>query len=95
MAEMEKFLLEHGEQVVDVLGAEVVRIELEIKVSDHSVQHSDCTLMVLPFPFVLSAETIPRSQTCGLGNTMSPLSILLLLGFINFEIGGAGYDNKN
>lgn len=32
MADVEKFLLEHGEQVVDVLGAEVDRIELEIKV---------------------------------------------------------------
>lgn len=32
VAEMEKFLLEHGEQVVDVLGAEVDRLELEIKV---------------------------------------------------------------
>ncbi len=32
MAEMEKFLLEHGEQVVDILGAEVDRIELKIKV---------------------------------------------------------------
>ena len=31
-AEMEKFLLDHGEQVIDVLGAEVDRIELEIKV---------------------------------------------------------------
>ena len=32
MGEMEKFLLEHGEQVIDILGAEVDRIELEIKV---------------------------------------------------------------
>lgn len=32
VVEMEKFLLEHGEQVIDVLGAEVDRIELEIKV---------------------------------------------------------------
>ena len=29
---MEKFLLEHGEQVIDTLGAEVDRIELGIKV---------------------------------------------------------------
>lgn len=32
VGEMEKFLLEHGEQVIDILGAEVDRIELEIKV---------------------------------------------------------------
>ena len=30
--EVERFLLEYGEQVVDVLGAEVDRIELKIKV---------------------------------------------------------------
>ena len=31
--DMEKFLLDNGEQVIDVLGAEVDRIELGIKVS--------------------------------------------------------------
>ncbi len=31
--DMEKFLLEHGKQVVNELGAEVDRIELKIKVS--------------------------------------------------------------
>lgn len=39
VAEMEKFLLEHGEQVIDVLGAEVDRIELEIKVRKHRSQN--------------------------------------------------------
>ena len=33
VGEMEKFLLEHGEQIVDVLGSEVDRIEDRIKVS--------------------------------------------------------------
>lgn len=37
--EMEKFLLEHGEQVIDVLGAEVDRIELEIKVRVAACMH--------------------------------------------------------
>ena len=32
MAEVEKFLLGHGEQIVDVLGSEVDRIESRIKV---------------------------------------------------------------
>lgn len=32
VAELEKFLLEHGEQVIDVLGSEVDRIETVIKV---------------------------------------------------------------
>ena len=30
--DLERFLLEHGEQVVDILGSEVDRIEQEIKV---------------------------------------------------------------
>ena len=33
VGEMERFLLEHGEQIVDVLGSEVDRIEDRIKVS--------------------------------------------------------------
>ena len=37
VAEVEKFLLEHGEQVVDILGAEVDRLELEIKVGSGGV----------------------------------------------------------
>ena len=32
MEEMERFMLEYGEQVVDLLGEEVDRIELKIKV---------------------------------------------------------------
>ena len=32
VGEMERFLLEHGEQIVDVLGSEVDRIEDRIKV---------------------------------------------------------------
>ena len=33
MTELEKLLLEHGEQVIDMLGSEVDRIEMKIKVS--------------------------------------------------------------
>ena len=39
VGEMERFLLEHGEQIVDVLGSEVDRIEDRIKVSGVSVVH--------------------------------------------------------
>ena len=31
VAEMEKFMLEHGDHVIDVLGSEVDRIEMKIK----------------------------------------------------------------
>ena len=33
VTELEKLLLEHGEQVIDMLGSEVDRIEMKIKVS--------------------------------------------------------------
>ena len=32
VAELEEFMIEHGEQILDVLGSEVDRIEKEIKV---------------------------------------------------------------
>ena len=32
---MEKFLLKHGESIVDTLGAEVDRIEMKIQVDEH------------------------------------------------------------
>ena len=32
VAELEEFIIEHGEQILDVLGSEVDRIEKEIKV---------------------------------------------------------------
>ena len=35
MTELERFLLEHGEQVVDKLGSEVDRIEMKLKVSQN------------------------------------------------------------
>ena len=38
VAEMEKFLLEHGEQVIDTLGVEVDRIELGIKVQKTAME---------------------------------------------------------
>ena len=34
---LERFLLEHGEQVVDILGSEVDRIEQEIKVQPNNM----------------------------------------------------------
>lgn len=51
VAEMEKFLLEHGEQVVDVLGAEVDRLELEIKVSGRLILKRNYRMLC--FDFVL------------------------------------------
>lgn len=37
--ELEMFLLEHGEQIIDVLGSQVDRIERNIKVSCSSAVH--------------------------------------------------------
>lgn len=38
VADMERFLLEHGEQIVDLLGSEVDRIEAGIKVGVFSLE---------------------------------------------------------
>ena len=35
-ADVERFLLVHGEHIVDILGSEVDRIESKIKVSGHN-----------------------------------------------------------
>lgn len=35
--ELENFMLKHGENIIDTLGAEVDRLEKELKVSDETV----------------------------------------------------------
>eukprot|EP00731_Ephydatia_muelleri_P038105 Em0655g4a len=45
VAELEKFLLEHGEQVIDVLGSEVDRIETIIKKKAPEVRHVDLEIL--------------------------------------------------
>ena len=47
VAEMERFLLEHGEQVVDILGAEVDRLELEIKVRETETESVCSDLLIV------------------------------------------------
>lgn len=42
VVDLEKFILEHGEQIVDVLGSEVDRIELEIQVSFELATFNNC-----------------------------------------------------
>ena len=39
VADMERFLLEHGEQIVDLLGSEVDRIEAGIKVGVFNLRY--------------------------------------------------------
>lgn len=38
--ELEKFMLKHGENIIDTLGAEVDRLEKELKVIKHSLSIS-------------------------------------------------------
>lgn len=64
---MERFLLEHGEQVVDILGAEVDRLELEIKVREELNKLRCHYLVLVPLCFV---EAVSGSETCGPGNTI-------------------------
>ncbi|XP_064405221.1 proton-coupled zinc antiporter SLC30A9, mitochondrial-like isoform X2 [Halichondria panicea] len=45
VADVEKFLLEHGEQVIDVLGSEVDRVESEIKKQSPEVRHVDLEIL--------------------------------------------------
>ncbi len=40
-AEIEKFLLDHGEGIIDTLGQEVDRIEMDIKKQIPEVKHID------------------------------------------------------
>lgn len=35
--ELENFMLKHGENIIDTLGAEVDRLEKELKVSDETI----------------------------------------------------------
>jgi zinc transporter 9 len=44
-AELEKFLLDHGEQAIDVLGSEVDRIELIIKKHHPEMRHIDLEIL--------------------------------------------------
>lgn len=45
VAELETFMIEHGEQVLDVLGSEVDRIEKEIKSHAPEVRHVDLEIL--------------------------------------------------
>lgn len=49
--ELEAFLLRHGENIVDMLGGEIDRIELKLKVS--KIIHELIVLLVIP-RFVIS-----------------------------------------
>ena len=63
-ADVERFLLLHGEHIVDVLGSEVDRIESKIKVI------SKATLPAL-FYSSLTTETCSRSKTFRLGDSLT------------------------
>ena len=56
-ADVERFLLVHGEHVVDVLGSEVDRIESKIKVS-RNVQYFMCLILIF-----LCRNTLQKSDT--------------------------------
>jgi len=40
--ELENFMLKHGENIIDTLGAEVDRLEKELKVSDETIVQNLC-----------------------------------------------------
>lgn len=46
--ELENFMLKHGENIIDTLGAEVDRLEKELKVSDETiVQNLSISILTL------------------------------------------------
>lgn len=45
MEECEEFMLKHGENIVDLLGAEVDRIENELKAKHPEVRHVDLEVL--------------------------------------------------
>jgi len=45
MAEVEQFMLKQGENIVDMLGAEVDRIEKELKKRHPQVRHVDLEVL--------------------------------------------------
>lgn len=65
--ECEEFMLKHGENIVDLLGAEVDRIENELKVKKSKLIFFK---IWLNFVFFFAART-PTSQTCWLGSVVN------------------------
>jgi len=43
--DMEIFLLKHGENIVDTLGAEIDRIETKLKESHPEIRHCDLEIL--------------------------------------------------
>ena len=43
--ELESFLLKHGESIVDMLGGEIDRIELELKKNHPEIRHCDLEIL--------------------------------------------------
>ena len=60
--ELETFLLKHGENIVDLLGAEIDRIEKELKVSSNFVLFK----IISFFPFVNIQKRHPEVRHCDL-----------------------------
>ena len=60
--ELETFLLKHGENIVDLLGAEIDRIEKELKVSSNFVLFK----IISFFPFVNIQKRHPEFRHCDL-----------------------------
>ena len=63
--ELELFLLEHGEEVIDMLGQQVDRIEKNIKVRD-GIMYSG-TLLCWQKPFIIFVSTTSVKGTPLLG----------------------------
>lgn len=69
--EVEVFMLKHGENIVDMIGAEIDRIERELKVSSMSSVLEMFVFHQLMFFLSFCTEKTPGTSPCGLGGALS------------------------
>lgn len=60
--DVDAFMLKHGENIVDLIGAEIDRIEKELKVIAISFPFQMCTVSD-HFHFLIYTEKAPRGST--------------------------------
>lgn len=62
--ELEQFLLNHGENIVDLMGGEIDRIEMKLRVFIHIRTNLNAhTYKIYIFCFRLLLEQIPRNTS--------------------------------
>lgn len=65
--ELETFILKHGENIVDLMGGEIDRIEIKLRVCsiEHYAKHQQQNLFTNCFPSILQKK-FPEIRHCDL-----------------------------